>query len=365
MRRVLSVQPVALQLLACRSTTLSAGPVAAFTICSSLTLQPGYSVQTVDLAGNQINMALPPLVVMSPTKKLPHSPVKQLGVPASLKAAVHPAMHAKSSIAALQPAQHCSRASLCASTVTPDRSLSAAHQQLPSSLFNSLGLHQQHQSQLQQQQQQPHHRVPQGLGFSRGHEASLHGSHPAGCRSVSCGSIATAERSAVGTGSNIQQHLQHFDILDYHRDLQPVAEAANLDAASDKPRSAMTGQRVPKQYDTPLGTDWLKCVPEHTPQIGDGRLELIVGPMFAGKSTHLLKRVQEVSHSRNRVAVAVKSSTDQRYGSNWVVTHDGKCMRCYAAETLTEFKHQLGPDYNKIQVCNSSFMGSHCLHSNL
>lgn len=60
-------------------------------------------------------------------------------------------------------------------------------------------------------------------------------------------------------------------------------------------------------------------------------------------------QVQEVSGD-NQIAVAVKSSKDKRYGCHWVVTHDGRCMRCYTADTLQQFKQIMGPHYQKLQV---------------
>eukprot|EP00775_Hariotina_reticulata_P012703 gene12703-12834_t len=112
----------------------------------------------------------------------------------------------------------------------------------------------------------------------------------------------------------------------------------------------MSGRRVTARYDVPLGLDWAQGLPDHVPGLGEGRLELIMGPMFAGKTTQLIARVQDVSRVDNKLAVAVKSSRDQRYGCHWVVTHDGRCMRCYTADTLAEFKQLMGPAYHKLQV---------------
>eukprot|EP00882_Tetradesmus_deserticola_P034412 GHRQ01039459.1.p1 GENE.GHRQ01039459.1~~GHRQ01039459.1.p1 ORF type:complete len:140 (+),score=65.03 GHRQ01039459.1:383-802(+) len=72
--------------------------------------------------------------------------------------------------------------------------------------------------------------------------------------------------------------------------------------------------------------------------------------MFAGKTTALIQRVQQVSAHEGRLAVAVKSSKDERYGCHWVVTHDGRCMRCYTADTLAQFKQLLGPAYHKVAL---------------
>ncbi|KAJ3672992.1 hypothetical protein LUZ60_006366 [Juncus effusus] len=83
---------------------------------------------------------------------------------------------------------------------------------------------------------------------------------------------------------------------------------------------------------------------------GYGEIHVIVGPMFAGKTTELLKRVQsELSNGRN-VAV-LKSSKDNRYASDHVVTHDGTKMSCFALSHLSNFRDTLGSDaYNKIDV---------------
>ncbi|KAL2636248.1 hypothetical protein R1flu_007727 [Riccia fluitans] len=72
-----------------------------------------------------------------------------------------------------------------------------------------------------------------------------------------------------------------------------------------------------------------------------GSIHLILGPMFAGKSTALLKRAQEEVNAGRRVAL-VKSDKDSRYGLNAVVTHDGVQMPCYAVPDLASFRAQVG-----------------------
>ncbi len=53
-----------------------------------------------------------------------------------------------------------------------------------------------------------------------------------------------------------------------------------------------------------------------------GAIELVVGPMFAGKTTELLRRVAQCEAAGLSVAV-VKSSKDNRYCAASVVTHNG------------------------------------------
>lgn len=52
-----------------------------------------------------------------------------------------------------------------------------------------------------------------------------------------------------------------------------------------------------------------------------GRLEVIAGPMFAGKSSELLKRLLFLEHSGKKI-LAIKPVIDDRYASNEIVTHN-------------------------------------------
>ena len=64
--------------------------------------------------------------------------------------------------------------------------------------------------------------------------------------------------------------------------------------------------------------------PAHRPHHphAHGSIELLLGPMFAGKSSELLRRVAAAEARGLRVAV-LKSSRDGRYSDSAVVTHDG------------------------------------------
>ena len=52
-----------------------------------------------------------------------------------------------------------------------------------------------------------------------------------------------------------------------------------------------------------------------------GRIELIVGPMFAGKTTEMLRRIDRAELAKKRVVI-MKYSQDNRYSQNNVSTHD-------------------------------------------
>jgi len=52
-----------------------------------------------------------------------------------------------------------------------------------------------------------------------------------------------------------------------------------------------------------------------------GHIELIIGPMFAGKSTELIRRVKRLEISGKKVCT-IKYSEDRRYSDECVSTHD-------------------------------------------
>uniref|UniRef100_A0A2P2Q969 Thymidine kinase n=1 Tax=Rhizophora mucronata TaxID=61149 RepID=A0A2P2Q969_RHIMU len=81
-----------------------------------------------------------------------------------------------------------------------------------------------------------------------------------------------------------------------------------------------------------------------------GEIHVIVGPMFAGKTTTLLRRIQtEADHGRN--AAIIKSNKDTRYGLDSIVSHDGVTLPCWALPNLSLFRQKFGADaYNQLDV---------------
>ncbi|KDP29894.1 hypothetical protein JCGZ_18463 [Jatropha curcas] len=81
-----------------------------------------------------------------------------------------------------------------------------------------------------------------------------------------------------------------------------------------------------------------------------GEIHVIVGPMFAGKTTALLRRIKSES-SKGRNVAMIKSAKDTRYAKDSVVTHDGLKFPCWALPDLTSFQHKFGDDaYQKLDV---------------
>ncbi|RRT37333.1 hypothetical protein BHM03_00029448 [Ensete ventricosum] len=82
-----------------------------------------------------------------------------------------------------------------------------------------------------------------------------------------------------------------------------------------------------------------------------GEIHVILGPMFAGKTTALLRRIQIEMNNGSRSVAMIKSDKDHRYGLDSVVTHDGVKMPCFALSELLSFRDKLGAEaYNKVHL---------------
>lgn len=66
------------------------------------------------------------------------------------------------------------------------------------------------------------------------------------------------------------------------------------------------------------------------PQDGLGRIELIIGPMFAGKTTELMRRIRREIYAR-RGCFVIKYDKDTRYSSTAMSSHDRAELKVHAA----------------------------------
>ncbi|XVF21097.1 hypothetical protein REPUB_Repub12eG0061700 [Reevesia pubescens] len=94
----------------------------------------------------------------------------------------------------------------------------------------------------------------------------------------------------------------------------------------------------------------LNSIGSSHPQRVTGEVHVIIGPMFAGKTTSLLRRIKSEGNNGRSVAM-IKSSKDTRYAIDSVVTHDGVKFPCWALTDLMSFRQKLGEDaYEKLDV---------------
>ncbi|XP_028092887.1 thymidine kinase a-like, partial [Camellia sinensis] len=81
-----------------------------------------------------------------------------------------------------------------------------------------------------------------------------------------------------------------------------------------------------------------------------GEIHVIVGPMFAEKTTALLRRVESEGNNGRNVAI-IKSTKDTRYAVDSVVTHDGTKFPYWALPDLLSFRQKFGDEaYAKLDV---------------
>lgn len=86
-----------------------------------------------------------------------------------------------------------------------------------------------------------------------------------------------------------------------------------------------------------------------------GCLELIVGPMFSGKTEELLRRLRRVVIAKKKVQI-FKPHIDTRYSVNEIVTHDQLAkIQALIVKTSREILTLLEPDTTTVAVDEGQF----------
>jgi thymidine kinase len=84
----------------------------------------------------------------------------------------------------------------------------------------------------------------------------------------------------------------------------------------------------------------------------NGRLELIIGNMFSGKSTELIRRMHKLKSINKRIIV-INYSGDTRYSSGNVSTHSGNTVDSLHLKYLCDFNKM--NDYDCIFIDEGQF----------
>jgi len=86
-----------------------------------------------------------------------------------------------------------------------------------------------------------------------------------------------------------------------------------------------------------------------------GRIELIIGPMFAGKSTELLRRMKRLEISGKK-CLHIKYAGDNRYTDEaCIATHDKQLRKAMACKVLSEIEYAFA-SYDVIGIDEGQFM---------
>jgi thymidine kinase len=80
-----------------------------------------------------------------------------------------------------------------------------------------------------------------------------------------------------------------------------------------------------------------------------GRIEVITGPMFSGKSEELIRRLKRARIARQRVA-CYKPDIDLRYHRSAIASHSSQTHEATTVATVEELKAALFPQLGDIDV---------------
>ena len=80
-----------------------------------------------------------------------------------------------------------------------------------------------------------------------------------------------------------------------------------------------------------------------------GTLETIVGAMFAGKTSELLKRILWAKH-QNKKIIVIKPVIDNRYSETKIITHNDLSHECFAMQNWEQVNKNFDFKKNKYDV---------------
>ena len=87
-----------------------------------------------------------------------------------------------------------------------------------------------------------------------------------------------------------------------------------------------------------------------------GRLEVITGPMFCGKTDELLRRLRRAIIAKQKIQV-FKPGFDIRYSSEKVTSHAGNEYNAYPVENISEVPTLLLDDVTLVAIDEAQFFG--------
>jgi len=92
-----------------------------------------------------------------------------------------------------------------------------------------------------------------------------------------------------------------------------------------------------------------------------GWIEVIVGPMFSGKSEELIRRLRRAEIARQRVQI-FKPQIDQRYSTTEIVSHSGLEIRSDNVRTAAEVLQKVEPRTEVVGIDEAQFLGEELIH---
>jgi thymidine kinase len=87
-----------------------------------------------------------------------------------------------------------------------------------------------------------------------------------------------------------------------------------------------------------------------------GWIEVVVGPMFSGKSEELIRRLRRAEIARQRVQI-FKPAIDERYAANEIVSHSGLGIPSDNVTKAAEIMEKVQPRTEVIGIDEAQFLG--------
>ena len=86
-----------------------------------------------------------------------------------------------------------------------------------------------------------------------------------------------------------------------------------------------------------------------------GKLELIIGPMFSGKSTELIRHIRMMKVI-NAKYIVIKPKIDTRYDSDKIVSHNKDSESCIVVDDLNEITDDIINDCSYLIIDEGQFL---------
>ena len=87
----------------------------------------------------------------------------------------------------------------------------------------------------------------------------------------------------------------------------------------------------------------------------DGWIEVITGPMFAGKTEELIRRIRRLQYAKQNIIV-FKPAIDDRYASNEVVSHNDSRTQSINISKASEIMKYVTLDTNVVAIDEIQFL---------
>src|SRR5215475_12770805 len=87
-----------------------------------------------------------------------------------------------------------------------------------------------------------------------------------------------------------------------------------------------------------------------------GWIEVVVGPMFSGKSEELIRRLRRADFARQRVQI-FKPAIDERYAPNEIVSHNGLGIPSENVTKAPEILDKVEPRTEVVGIDEAQFLG--------